>query len=295
MPSLTAELAGIDDTLIGELSVYNGSLSKTQFEKIWDKIEERINSDLMPEFAVVDDDLDRNSKNPVRNEAIATAIDKVYRIFPTVKVERTGSSSTPIDIWDGGVDLPLDNVVIAFGPVQSGSGDPSSSNVRPFNLITSLPTIDHLYIENHTTIHDRFTFTFSGEDSIELYAGQINFKTGKLWPCRYYSSYADEVLVGPWVSSMDIYSEGSTPTTGAAVIDLGDYTESRIVLTERYLKELSTCRGTNRYSLDLPTEENPTPWRDWSVTYRADPDLYVVQAVGLTTEQKQALIDLLDD
>lgn len=283
-------------TLKGEIRVFDGNLSKTQFEEIWDKIEERINSDLVPEFAVVDDDLDKTSKNPVRNEAIATAIDRVYRIFPTVKVERNGSSSVPIDIWDGGLDLPLDNVVIEFGPVQSGSGDPSSSNVRPFNLITSLPTIDHLHSgEDHTTIHDYFTFTFSNEDSFELYAGQINFKTGKLWPCRYYSSYADEELVGPWVSSMDVYSEESTPTTGAAVIDLGDYREARIVLTERYLKELSTCHGLNQYSLKLPTEENPTPWRDWSLTYRADPDLYVVQAVGLTTEQKDALITLLDD
>ena len=282
-------------TLKGEIRVFDGSLSKTQFEEIWGKIEERINSDLVPEFAVVDDYLDRNSKNPVRNEVITTAIDRVYRIFPTVRVERTGSSSVPIQIGDGGLDLPLDNVVIEFGPVQSGSGDPSSSNVRPFNLITSLPMIDHLYRENQTTIHDYFTFTFSSEDSFELYAGQINFKTGKLWPCRYYSSYADEELVGPWVSSMDVYSEGSTPTTGAAVIDLGDYREARTVLTESYLKELSTRHGLNQYSLKTPTEENPTPWRDWSVTYRADPDLYVVQAVGLTTEQKEALIDLLDD
>lgn len=295
MPTLEGQLELYNETLSAEIEVFTGSISKNQFDEIWERIEERINSDMVPEYAVIDNDLDLNSENPVKNKAIAAAIDRVYRVFPTVEVERTGSSSVPINIYDGGLDLPLDGITMKFGPVQSGSGDPSSSNIRPFNLITSLPTFDHLYMENHETLHDYVTLTFSNEDSLGLYAGVINFKTGRLYPCRYYSSYADEELVGPWVSSMDVYAEGSTPTIGAAVVDLGDRIEARTVLTESYLNRLKTSRGSNRYSLMPPTEENPTPWIDWSITYRADPDLYVVQAVGLTTEQKQALIDLLDD
>ena len=54
-----------------------------------------------------------------------------------------------------------------------------------------------------------------------VYAGSVNPITGKVKARPYYASYNGETLTGPWMSSMDEYSAGATPTTGAQVVDLG--------------------------------------------------------------------------
>lgn len=54
-----------------------------------------------------------------------------------------------------------------------------------------------------------------------VYAGSVNPITGKVKARPYYASYNGETLTGPWMSSMDEYAAGATPTTGAQVVDLG--------------------------------------------------------------------------
>lgn len=54
-----------------------------------------------------------------------------------------------------------------------------------------------------------------------VYGGYLDMFTGKLYAYPYYASYAGETLVGPWVSSMDVYAPNTTPTTGAQVVDMG--------------------------------------------------------------------------
>lgn len=54
-----------------------------------------------------------------------------------------------------------------------------------------------------------------------VYGGSLDVTTGVLTKAPYYDSYNGEPLVGPWVSSMDKYVPGATPTTGAQVVDLG--------------------------------------------------------------------------
>lgn len=54
-----------------------------------------------------------------------------------------------------------------------------------------------------------------------VYAGSLDVVNGKLSAYPYYASYNGEALVGPWLSSMDVYAEGSTPTIGAEVVDMG--------------------------------------------------------------------------
>ena len=71
---------------------------------------------------------------------------------------------------------------------------------------------------------------YSGEDIVidwenvagTVYGAELDVLTGLLTVRPYYSSYAGETLVGPWISSMDVYAPGATPTTGAQVVDLGD-------------------------------------------------------------------------
>ena len=54
-----------------------------------------------------------------------------------------------------------------------------------------------------------------------VYGGELDVTTGVLTAVPYYGSYNGETLVGPWVSSMDKYVAGTTPTIGAQVVDMG--------------------------------------------------------------------------
>ena len=54
-----------------------------------------------------------------------------------------------------------------------------------------------------------------------VYAGSADIVTGDIKAAPYYASYNGETLVGPWVSSMDVYDPDGTPSTGAQVVDLG--------------------------------------------------------------------------
>ena len=54
-----------------------------------------------------------------------------------------------------------------------------------------------------------------------VYGGTLDVTNGALTVHPYYASYNGETLVGPWVSSMDVYAPGTTPTIGAQVVDMG--------------------------------------------------------------------------
>lgn len=79
-----------------------------------------------------------------------------------------------------------------------------------------------------------------------VYSGTLDVTNGILKVRPYYSSYNGETLVGPWVSSMDAYAAGTTPTTGAQVVDLGgDETEIQISGVQ-----VQTLWGTNNICAD---------------------------------------------
>lgn len=66
-----------------------------------------------------------------------------------------------------------------------------------------------------------------------VYGGTLTDNGDGTWTLKvrpYYASYNGEMLVGPWVSSMDVYVEGATPTAGAQVVDLGG-AETEYILT----------------------------------------------------------------
>lgn len=61
----------------------------------------------------------------VSEEELETAlIDKADVITST-------ASGEIVTITDGGNDMPIKNIIVDIEPIQSGSGDPSSSNIRP--------------------------------------------------------------------------------------------------------------------------------------------------------------------
>lgn len=267
---------------------------------------------------------------------------ELYNIFPIKDAETQASVAT----FDGAaVGLPLAELEVAIAPMQSGSGDPSPSNVRPITGRTEaniVRTGKNLFDEPNATVYKRFirnsddkwmgdsgssSYAFpckpdtdyavtannenltifkvgyanveTLENGIQLYnvtrltsAGTIQIHTGAdatyiIVQCSYaiinakntqlqieygttasayeayigntyavdwtsaagtvyagsyeaasgklkarpqYSAYNGETLVGPWLSSMDVYEEGATPTTGAQVVDLGG-TETEYAIT----------------------------------------------------------------
>lgn len=96
-----------------------------------------------------------------------------------------------------------------------------------------------------------------------VYGGSVDIVSGALVSRPYIASYAGETLVGPWVSSLDEYTPGGTPTAGAQVVDLGG-TATPYQLTPQAVMMLY-----GESYLWSSTGD------DVSVTYKADTKLYI--------------------
>ena len=91
-------------------------------------------------------------------------------------------------------------------------------NVCPISGRTGL----HVYAGPTSAIGDAATYSMAWTSPAgTVYAGSADIVTGDIKAAPYYASYNGETLVGPWVSSMDVYDQEGTPTTGAQVVDLG--------------------------------------------------------------------------
>ena len=232
-------------------------------------------------------------------------------------------ANTPTDIasFDDGTANPMPSLEISIVPVQSGSGDPSPSNVRPISgwsganvtrtgknlykaelnnyyldVATGLPVAQtgyevsefipilanqSIYIPDSGSarrwFYDKFKnpktylnnsesqtytaqedgyirvtvnkniagysayqieysnapttyepyngstlsipFRDSSDNPITVYGGMLNVTSGELRVTHAnIASYNGETINEPWISSMDVYSAGATPTTGAQVV-----------------------------------------------------------------------------
>lgn len=103
-----------------------------------------------------------------------------------------------------------------------------------------------------------------------VYGGTATYNGDGTWTlitAPYYSSYAGETLVGPWVSDRDAYAPGTTPTIGAQVVDMGG-TATTYTITEDLIY---TLLGQNNI------------WADTggvTVEYFANAKLYIDKQIG---------------
>ncbi len=100
-----------------------------------------------------------------------------------------------------------------------------------------------------------------GSAPLTVYGGTLNVTTGELtvtWD--FIASYDGETLPGVWISDRDVYTAGTTPTTGAQVA----YELASPVQYQLTPAQLATLYGYNTISSDAGST---------SVTYRADPEL----------------------
>lgn len=114
-----------------------------------------------------------------------------------------------------------DTVIVKDLQVELGSSKTSYSpysNICPISGRTGL----NVYAGPTSAIGDATTYSMDWTSPAgTVYAGSADIVSGDIKAAPYYASYNGETLVGPWVSSMDVYDPEGTPTTGAQVVDLG--------------------------------------------------------------------------
>lgn len=95
-----------------------------------------------------------------------------------------------------------------------------------------------------------------------VYGGTLNPLTGVLTVYPYYASYNGETLTGRWISDRDVYADGTTPTIGAQVVNIG----AQGVTVQLEPHEVKSLYGVNNIWADTG---------DSAVEYRADTKLYI--------------------
>lgn len=92
--------------------------------------------------------------------------------------------------------------------------DTSPSNAKYMRL-SVLKANESLYMVRYASAIDTATITFGQT----VYGGSVDFKTGKVTVTHAsIASYNGESINEPWLSSIDEYVSGTTPTTGAQVV-----------------------------------------------------------------------------
>ena len=168
------------------------------------------------------------------------------------------------EIIDGANNLPIQSLLARIVAVQTGSGVPSPDNVRPINGFNTC-TISVLNSQNvgeTTSIPLGDTY----------YGGVLNVITGELTVTHAnIASYDGEVINEPWLSSMDVYSAGATPTTGAQVVY--PLTEPITVqLTPNSIRTLPYSGGTEDGINNISASTG-----NIDITYIVNGDMYVSQ------------------
>lgn len=97
----------------------------------------------------------------------------------------------------------------------------SDATYYPYSNICPLIGLTGLSVYVSPTSQQAQATEYAVSFGSTVYAGFADPITGEVKERPEYPSYNGEVLVGPWLSSMDEYAVGVTPTTGAQVVDLG--------------------------------------------------------------------------
>jgi len=159
-----------------------------------------------------------DSAEPI--DAIALDLKNPEEEAERVDVTRRVSQNTYIFEIDGATSLETtitksygSEMIVHIDSVQEGSGTPSASNVRPIEGWTGA-------VISGTNINEQSAYAIDWTDSVgTVYGGTLNVNTGLLTITHAcINSYNGETLTGRWISSMDAYSSGTTPTIGSQVV-----------------------------------------------------------------------------
>jgi len=118
-------------------------------------------------------------------------------------------SSSPISI-NGAITIPNNVYYLRFVN--------TSGNIYNHDISINYPSTDTSYhAYNGSTLS--IPFHDSSDNPITVYGGTLDVTSGELRVTHAnIASYNGETINEPWISSMDAYSVGATPTTGAQVV-----------------------------------------------------------------------------
>lgn len=113
------------------------------------------------------------------------------------------------------------------------------SNICPISGSTGLS----VYVSPTSDVADATTYSVDWTtEAGTVYGGTVDVVTGELTvTMANIASYNGETIGEPWVSSMDAYESGTTPTTGAQVV----YTLATPVTYQLTAQEIEVLVGTN--------------------------------------------------
>jgi len=173
------------------------------------------------------------SADAVNGNLTITWVDDTFKL---IRIELTGVNGSVFTAPEGATfgifrfNASAKNTQVSFENVMICISEFPSS-YKSYSSITTLPI----------TFPTEVSTVYGGTLTINV-NGSVELRTRP-----YYASYNGEILIGPWVSSMDIYSEGTTPTIGAQVVDLGG-AETIYQWTNQQV--IKTLYGTNKIWAD---------------------------------------------
>ena len=195
----------------------------------------------------------------------------------------SGSLSVSAAYYDIGKNFISRDVVVSSSSTGVVSGTFTTPSTAAFVRINTPIQCSNIQLEQSAvTDYEQYngtTIPITWPTAGTVYGGELDVTTGVLKAYPYYASYNGEALVGPWVSSMDKYVAGSTPTTGAQVVDFGG-TPTTYQLTPQ---QVSTLLGENNIWADTG---------EVSVVYRADTQRYIQKLTGSTEEDMVANVNI---
>lgn len=128
-----------------------------------------------------------SSFNYLDKTGLATLWGKIKSLIPTKISEFENDSEYITDLeekkivsgsvvnFSDGMDVPVKDLVVGIEPVQSGSGDPSPTNVRPISGWTGVTVT----VTDGDSITNTYTVNWSDEAGT-VYGGSLNVTTGVL-------------------------------------------------------------------------------------------------------------------
>ena len=194
--------------------------------------------------------------------------DSTFRIFPSSQIAfpagnrlsddvvadrtRTAAGNEDvlffINIFNG---VNVDNKVF-YPQIEIGS---QATTFAPYSNICPITGFSSVVITNVDSESHTATVTVSLGSTV--YGGTLDLTTGELTITHAnIASYNGETIGEPWISSMDEYTEGGTPTTGAQVV----YTLATPTTTTLTAAQLALVKGQNTLTCNSG---------DMSITYKA--------------------------
>ena len=151
----------------------------------------------------------------------------------------TGTDYTGALVSFNTANAKINDLSVHIEPIQQGTGDPSPTNVRPISGLTGLT----VYVSPTQDPDDATVYNVDwSAQAGTVYGGTLDVVTGVLTVDMVnIPSYNGETINEPWLSSMDAYAAGTTPTIGAQVV----YTLATPLTYQLTPQEVSTLTGQN--------------------------------------------------